>query len=364
MSVRGLFLASLLAGISSTALANELTSLQEEIVRPAKLMTIQDPASQSVRTFPGEVKATARTELAFRVSGELIALKVSEGEEVKKDQLLARIDPTDYDVTLQRYEAEYKLAKQQFERIKTMLQRKLVSQSQYDEKAAELSITRAALRQARLNRKYTEIHAPYDGVISQRLVENFQNLQAKQPVLILQSNNKLDIEFQLSEAIISQQTRPEALNYQADVVFDVIPDKIFKAVYRERTTEADPATGAYTITLTMPKPVSLQIYPGMAASVSVDLSKVFFIEQSGFVLPVEAVISDETQPLNSTKRQIWKVDPETMRVHRADVEVGNITSKGLQVTSGLDVGDIVVVAGANYMREGMKVRQWERERGL
>ncbi len=364
MNFRGLVLASLFAGFTTLSFANEPAAKTEELVRPAKLMTIKDPASLSRRTFPAEVKATARTKLAFRVPGELIELNVSEGQEVKKGQLLAKIDPTDFNVALQRYEAEYKLAKQQFERIKTMLKRNLVSQAQYDQQQASLSVTRAALRQARLNRQYTELHAPYDGVISHRLIENFQSLQAKQPVLILQSNNDLDIKFQLSESIISHRSRPEVRSYQADVIFDTYPDQVFKAVYRERTTEADPATGAYTVTLTMPKPDSLQIYPGMAASVSFDLNKVFFMEKSGFVLPVEAVISDETQPLESAKRQIWKVNPETMRVFRADVEVGSITAKGLQILSGLETGDIIVIAGANYMREGMKVRQWVRERGL
>ncbi len=364
MHIRGVALATILAGLTSISSADETQPHTEEVVRPVKLMSVQDPSLPSIRTFPAEVKASSRTELAFRVAGQLIELNISEGEAVSEGQVLAKIDPTDFDVTLQRYEAEYKLASQQFARIETMLKRKLVSQAQYDQKAAELSITRAALRQAKLNRQYTEIHAPYDGVVSHRLVENFQNLQAKQPVLILQSNNELDIEFQLSESIISQKKRPAVFTHKASVTFDAIPDQVFKAVYRERTAEADPATGAYTITLKMPKPKNLQIFPGMTASVGFDLNKVFYMEQHGFILPVEAVISDEAAPLDSHMRQIWLVDPETMRVYQSDVEVGTITSKGLQILSGLEVGDIVVVTGANYIREGMKVREWKRERGL
>lgn len=197
------------------------------------------------------MKASARTELAFRVSGVLTHLLPKEGETVTKGQILARLDPADYDVSLQRYQAEYKLARQQFERSQVMLERKLLSQAQYDQKEAELNIARSALNQARLNREYTELRAPYDGVVSQRLVENFQNIQAKQPILILQSDDQLDIELQLPEQIISMQTRPEATDVLSDVRLEAFPDQVFKARYREHSGEADPATGAYRVTLSL-----------------------------------------------------------------------------------------------------------------
>ena len=364
MKLRKLWLAWSVTALASLNMTAATQAIGEELIRPAKLLVLTNPGDKSMRTFPAEVKASSRTELAFRVAGELIELAVREGEEVEKGQLLARLDPTDYEVTLQRYQAEYKLANQQFQRIKTMLKRKLVSQSQYDEKSAELSIKKANLKQARLNRQYTEIHAPYAGQISQSLVENFQNLQAKEPVLVLQSNDELEIEFQLPESIISLETLPGAEESLADVTFDANSSEVFKAKYFERTAEADPATGAYTITMKMPRPASLQIYPGMSASVSVDLSKVFVINANGFVLPVEAIISSDDQPVDSHLRQVWKVNPDDMAVYRADVTVGSLTAKGLQIESGLEAGDIIVTAGANYLREGMKVRPLTRERGL
>ena len=347
----------------STAQA-EQTPSPAPLVRPAKLLTIEDPGANQLRTFPAEVKATARTELAFRVSGELIELNAQEGEEVQQGQLLARLDPADYKVVLQERQAQYRLAKAQYDRFYKMLQRKLVSDAQYDEKKAELDVARASLSRAQLDLKYTELHAPYTGTVSQRLVENYQNLQAKQPVLIVQSGNQIDIQFQISESIMALQAKPDARLYKADVTFDALPGQTFKAAYRERTAEADRSTGSYTVTLTMTRPETLQVHPGMTAAVTVDLNQVFELQQRGFVLPVEAVFSAEDQPLDSAQRQIWKVNPEDMTVFRANVQVGALTSRGIEILSGLAAGDTVVGAGVHHLKEGMKVRRWIRERGL
>lgn len=342
----------------------EQNSTSSAPIRPAKLLTIEDPSLGQLRTFPAEVKATARTELAFRISGELIELHAQEGEDVQQGQLLARLDPAEYKVIVRERQAQYRLAKAQYDRFHKMLKRKLVSDSQYDEKKAELDVARASLSRAQLDLKYTELHAPYTGTVSHRLVENYQNLQAKQAVLVVQSGNQVDIEFQLSESLVALKPKPDAFLYKADVSFDALPNQTFKASYRERTAEADAKTGAYTITLTMPRPDSLQVYPGMTAAVTVDLNKVFELKQAGLLLPVEAVFSAEDQPLESKTRQIWKVNPTDMSVFRVDVEVGRITSSGIEILSGLEAGDTVVTAGVHHLKEGMKVRRWVRERGL
>lgn len=353
-----------LTAVLLTVLSSPAAVWAQELVRPAKLLTLTDPSIESIRTFPAEVKARKRTELAFRVPGQLADIYVTEGQSVKQGDLLARLDPADYEVSVQRHAAEYTLAQQQFERIRSLLERKLVSQAQFDEKQAQLNVGRSLLRQARLNLEYTEIHAPYAGVISRRLVDDFENLQAKQPVLIMQSDDEIDLEFQISESLVSLEVRPDAESGEADVEFDAIPDRMFKARLRERSATADQGTGGYTVTLSMQQPEKLNIYPGMSARVTVDLSDFVVIDDQAYILPVEALISADDTAIESTLRQLWLVNPETMVVYRQDVEVGRVSSKGVEVLSGVKAGDIVVTAGANYMREGMKVRPWQRERGL
>lgn len=344
--------------------SSHLAAADEAPVRPARIETISDPASERWRSFPAEVKASRRTELAFRVAGQLIELRVREGEAVRKDQILARLDPADYEVVLQQRQAEFELAREQYNRYSSMVKRKLVSPAQFDQKKAELAVARAALSRATLDLEYTTLKAPYAGTVSRRLLENFQNLQAKETVLILQSADQLDVEFQLPETIFALTPRPRAEQGSAQVYFDALPEQPFIATYRERSTEADAATGAYTVTLSLKKPPQLELYPGMTARVAFDLSSIFDIGPAHLYLPVEAVFSAEQRSADSTRRQIWKVNPDTMTVFRADVTVGRLSSRGIQILDGLAPGEMVVTAGVHYLREGQKVRHWVRERGL
>lgn len=351
-------------GLALMLLVSSPSVAADAPARPARIQTITDPSAASWRSFPAEVKARSRTELTFRVPGQLMELNAREGELVQKGQLLAQLDPADYRVVLQQREAEYELARQQYKRFNSMLKRKLISPAQYDRKKAELAVAEAALSRAKLDLEYTSLKAPYDGTISRRVAENFQNLQAKEPVLVLQSGNMLDIDFQLPEAIFAMKPRQNPAEASAKVYFDALPEQAFEAFYRERSTEADAATGAYTVTLSLTRPDGLDIYPGMTARVVFDLNRVFETGPAHIYLPVEAVFSAEQNASESTKQQIWKLNADTMTVHLTDVTVGSLSTRGIQILDGLAPGDQVVTAGVHYLQEGQKVRAWTRERGL
>ena len=67
-----------------------------EVARPAKIFTVQAPGASNIRSFPGEAQATDEAELAFRVGGELVEFPATRGKQVKQGDLLARLDPGDF----------------------------------------------------------------------------------------------------------------------------------------------------------------------------------------------------------------------------------------------------------------------------
>ena len=81
-------------------------------------------------------------------------------------------------------------------------------------------------------------------------------------------------------------------------------------------------------------------------------------------MPIEAVFSAEDEPLDADRRQVWIVDPDSMRTSRRDVKVGPLTGQNIAILEGLDPGELIVAAGVNAVQEGMWVRPMERERGL
>ena len=87
-----------------------------EVARPAKLITVEGPGLGMLRSFPGEVRASDVADMAFRVSGRIIELPATRGMQVKEGDLLARLDPADYQAVVNQMQAQYDLAVAQFDR--------------------------------------------------------------------------------------------------------------------------------------------------------------------------------------------------------------------------------------------------------
>ena len=94
-----------------------------------------------------------------------------------------------------------------------------------------------------------------------------------------------------------------------------------------------------------------------------DLSKITSSQSPYTLLPVEAVFSEPTKSENDNSF-VWIYDQNTGLVHKQAVEVGQLHRDGIEVLSGIKEGQIVVAAGVHFLEEGMKVRPWQKERGL
>jgi RND family efflux transporter MFP subunit len=330
--------------------------------RPAKIFHVSDMASASIRHFPAEVEANTTSQLAFRVNGQIIDFPVKAGSHVTKGQVLVRLDPTDYKLQVDARKAQLELATSQFERAKLLLAKKLIPQSSYDEAKANLSVAKSAYESATTNLAYTQLIAPFDGTVAKVLAKKHETVVAKQTILLLQSRDLIDLSVHVPENIMAHVNKDT--HYQPTVIFDSHPDQHFLATVKEWDTQADPTTLTYKVVFTMPTPKTFNVLPGMTASLLIDLAKVTNEPSQAILVPVEAVFVDDETPLADNQRFVWKVDHQTMTVHKVPVTVGSIREQGIEIISGVNVGDDIVSAGVHYLKEGMKVRAWEREKGL
>lgn len=342
----------------------EAPEVKPEVVRPAKIVTVGQGA-ESVRVFPAVVKASDRSELAFRVNGELTQLPVKAGESVERGALLAQVDQTDFKLRLDDRRAKFELAKAQYERAEKLVKDRLIPISDFDKAKSQYLATQADLNLAEQDMLYTTLRAPFDGRISRVMVKNHENVQAKEPIMVIQTEGSIDVEFYVPEEIISRiRVKPPEQRKPADVKFDQYPDKIYQAVLKEYDTEADPKTQAYRVMVTMTKPADINVLPGMTATVLANMSKLFPEDYDRIMLPVEAVFAAEDQPLENDQQFVWKYDPDSQKVSRTAVTVGELTTDGIVVTSGLTQGEQVIAAGVHFLKEGQKVRPMIKERGL
>ncbi|UJF17586.1 efflux RND transporter periplasmic adaptor subunit [Vibrio sp. SS-MA-C1-2] len=319
---------------------------QKEIVRPAKLMMIQLGDQTLSRTFPGVVESDNQALLAFRVPGQLFKFNVKSGQPVTKGEVLAELNQDEYSLEYDYRKAEYDLKNVQFLRTEKLRKTRVVSEQDYDDALAQLKTAKANLDQAKANLQYTQLIAPYDGVISLVTTENYQYVPAKESVLHIQSNELLNIIFQLPEQLISQFNRERQVEF--NVKFDTYPDYSFPATLKEVDTDSNDKTSSYSVTLIMPNPDNINVQPGMSSKVTISTS------QSGNTqIPTEAILIEDGTSY------VWRVS-ESGKVEKVKIEVDD---RGY-LLSGLKSRDQIVALGAKSITPEMKVKAWVKEGGL
>ncbi|GAA0790736.1 efflux RND transporter periplasmic adaptor subunit [Marinobacterium sediminicola] len=332
----------------------------KEQSRPASLFVVPDIDTGLQRQFPATVEAWRSATLAFRVPGTLELLPAQAGLEVKQGDLLAQLDSTDFRRILTEREARFELAQIRFDQQQSLLSRNYTSEVSLDEARAELKAARAALEIARDNLSYTRLHAPFSGTVSRLQTENFQQVQAQQPVLLLQDERQLDIRFGVPESIISR-LRPELQpdgNICGQVRFTAHPKHEFTACYAEHESVSDVSTRTYEVVFRMPQPEVFPAHSGMSVELTVDLAPLLQpIEIKGVPVPVSAVFMHEQQ------HWVWRLDAEN-RARRLEVTPVQIRGNHILVNGDLQTGDQLVMAGVSQVREGMKLHPIPQERGL
>jgi RND family efflux transporter MFP subunit len=318
--------------------------------RPVKSVVAGNSSGLDQRTFPAVVDAIRKADISFRVSGKLDSILVKEGDRVKKGQLLATLDDTDFKIALDDRKASFETAKANYERAKELVEKGAISRVDHDNIRAKFFTAEAALKEAEQNLEYTRLLASFDGVIAKRYVENFEEILKSKTIFSLEDVSSLKLIIDVPENLmIMINQHPERDKRKVVAEFDRIPGKRFDLEFLEAATKADPSSKTFKVTLTMPRAEGFNILPGMTATVIADIFPDETSVGEFVTLPVSAVVADSNkQPV------VWVVDENDMTVHAKPVGTGLIAGDSIQV-SGLNGGERVVTAGAAFLREGMKV---------
>jgi RND family efflux transporter MFP subunit len=325
------------------------------VVRPVKIMKVSAGTVTADYSLPGQVRAARRAELSFKVSGPLVALPVEEGQQVKKGDLIAQIQKRDFQTALEEARARALEAEKQFRRYKELYAKKQVSRADYDRYRAARDVARAKLEDAANALKDTTLRTPFAGVIAHRYVENFQKVQAKEPIVSLQDISRIEILVNVPELQMAAIREEEPNKVYA--TFESIPGKKFPLTMKEFSTQADPATQTYQVVFVMDQPREASILPGMTAMVTAETIQ-GVTGKKVILIPAIAVMEGAgKQPF------VWIYDEKTSTVHRQPVKVGRLQgSENIFIDEGLKGGETIVVAGLTQLEEGMKVRPWEKQR--
>jgi len=325
-----------------------------EPARPVKIFEIGGGAARTLE-YPGQVEAAQHAELGFEVPGRITEFPVDEGQTVEEGQVLAVLDPRDYEADLDSQRAQVRASRAEFDRVKTLVEKEVAPVQDLDRARRNLEVTQAKLRVSEKAVEDAVLRAPFSGVVARKLVKDFRNVQAKEPVLILQDDSGLQIVANVPERdwVFARRDLPAADRERLArprVSISNYPDRTFPAELREVATTADTTTRTYAVTLAFEVPPELNVLPGMTAKAILDVPA---DTGAGLAIPVQAVDDDDEGP-----PYVWRIDPETMEVSRAEVVLGQLSGDRVEIESGLSPGDWIAVSGVHQLRDGMAVRRF------
>lgn len=335
-----------LAGIA--ACDHPVPPVDDQSVRPAKLHVVTGSQPTITHRFVGRLDAAQTVDLAFEVSGALAELPVREGQAISAGTLIAALDPTDFALAVQKAEIQLRLAMQDLQRKRSLVEKRGISQSLVDDARAAYDLGRVQLEEARERLAKSRIVAPFDAYVARRYVDNRTRIRTGDNIVRLFDLNQLKVLVSVPEQLMLTATADRVASVTAE--FDALPGESFALEFAENTGEANPVAQTFSVTFLMDRPPQYNLLPGMTAQVNIELRETV---EHVITIPAAALVSAP-----DGRFFVWVYDPDTQHVSKRIVQEPQVHRNGYQIGAGLEIGDTVVAAGASQLQEGMRVREF------
>jgi len=328
-----------------------------DVVRPVRIVTISGLQGGDSLSYPGEVQGVQNVNLAFEVSGRIIEMPIQEGAAVAEGQVLARLDPADFQSGLDAAVAKARASKETFDRFSEVFERGAISRQDLDMRQRQFEVDQANLVTARKAVSDTTLTAPFTGRVGRTHVDNFTNVQAKQEILLLQDLSELEVVVNVPEQDWLRAKPGLTLAQQSDriqpqVSFSTLGDRSFPAVISEVAASADPVTRTFAARARFVPPDDVNILPGMSANVTVSIPEDVEELESMVLIPANAVVGG-----SDGGSYVWKIGGDPLTATLSAVTIGQMSGSEIQVLEGLDTGDRIAVSGVQHLADGMLVRE-------
>ncbi|MGE6649861.1 efflux RND transporter periplasmic adaptor subunit [Shewanella colwelliana] len=319
--------------------------------------TLPHTNNQVIREFNAVARAQDLTPLSFRVDGRISSIPVVKGQRVKKGTLLAALDKQDYQIVLNDRRARMEVASKQAQRTKQLVDKELIAQSEYDQINAQYLVSSAEAKQAQLYLDYTELRAPFDGVVSDVLVESFENIQPGSEIVTMHKIERIDVEVQIPDILLAVSRRHDARaqKQEYDVTFEAFPDVVFKGTILEMNTEKDPSSYTFIATLAVPLDEEYKVLEGMPAKVKANLSHLTYTYSRQHLVPINAVLMRDGSEINAQEGGVWLYQADSNSVTYQQVKLGVIVGDMIEVVEGLADGQVIITGGGKRLVDGQKV---------
>tara|TARA_R110000744_G_scaffold28425_14_gene68599 strand:- start:2926 stop:4062 length:1137 start_codon:yes stop_codon:yes gene_type:complete len=361
-----LLASGLLASSFILSACSEQKQEAKEIVRPIAWSEVKAHALTQVRRLAGATAAIEKASLSFLVGGKVASVSANLGQKITQGQVLATLDQRSFTLNHQSAKAKYAQAssalneaENEYRRYKELVEQGLVSKSGFDNAEAayksalsNVDVAKSQLDLATKDRQDSTLQAPYDGVITKRMIEPSQQISPGQSVFEVEGHGGLEVHVSVPESLIQQLSD----GMTVPVRFPAAPNVEIIGVITEVGTRAETAN-AFPITLVLNGSSPL-LRAGMTAEVDItytsqadsdEKSKISSTEEM-MIIPVSALGAGQNQT-----KFVFVFDPASQTISKRDVIAKNILGNEVYISKGLKAGEIIAIAGVAFLRNGQHV---------
>jgi RND family efflux transporter MFP subunit len=338
----------------------------EPELRPVRTLLVKTVDVSQALEFTAVVDAVNRADLAFKISGNLTHFVVKQGDKVNKGDVIAKLDDTDLKIYVAEAQAHFDTAMADLTRAKNLVKTNYISASEFDQIRTKAQSAKAQLASANNNLDYSTLRASFNGVIAKIYSKNYQEINAKEPIVRLHDLSEIQLIVNIPESIMIH-LKKNAAQGVVSATFNSIEAHSFPLQFSEVATLADEHSKTYEVIFTMKALDGYVILPGMTALVraQVALAQNENHVYPSFYLPSHTVLKD------SQSNYVYVVNKHKVGVGiivRKSVIIGNITSQGIEVftnvapsvtsgpNAGIVSGDHVITAGMSKVSAGSLVK--------
>ncbi|MGD0282106.1 MAG: efflux RND transporter periplasmic adaptor subunit [Dissulfurispiraceae bacterium] len=328
---------------------------------PVTVGKVQKVQERETISVSGTVNTpNSPTTVSFLVSGRVVFVGPREGDYVKRGQILASIDPTDYQLTLAAAKAqtdmagvEFKRAEDEHRRMKMLYDSNSLAPNDYQKFKARFESAEQQYGQSVASEKLSRKHlsdatlcSTVSGFISKRSIEPGDTAAQGHPVFEIVQMDPLEVNVGVPETDVHLVR----IGQEAEINIPALPGKQFQGTVRVLNVSADPNTRTYMTRISVPNPEHM-LRVGMVAEATIRGDKVVTMA----ILPGDALIRD---PQGAT--QVFVYYPDQKRVYTKRVEIGALLDNNLEIKNGLSGDEWIVMAGQMKLRNGSVVSATEQ----
>jgi membrane fusion protein (multidrug efflux system) len=326
-----------LVGCGSQSTANAEEKKKEETI-PVEVTRVEKGNISAYFTGTASLEAENEAMVVAKTGGIVERIFVEEGDKVKKGQVLAQLDDDKLTLELKEAEARLKQLESEFKRNRELHQKNIISTEIFERIKSDFEMQKAKVEMARLMKDYTSIRAPIDGMVAERRIKVGNMVPQNEPCFHITDFDPLLAVLHAPEKEMSKLRE----NQIAFLEVDALPNETFTGKILRISPVVDSQTGTFKVTAAVTDPGG-KLKPGMFSRVRI----VHDVHDDILLLPKDAVLTEGNESV------VFLVKDKV--ANRKAIETGYINTTHLEILSGLELGDTVVLTGVSGLKDGSKV---------